>query len=367
MRTRAATLTEFGAPLEVRDVEVAEPGEGDVRVRILASGICGSDAKVQSGRNPLYPSPPVVLGHESAGVVDAVGRGVTTVVPGDHVLVAMNRACGRCAECARGRAHLCTDPARRAAISGRLADGRPPFVLDGREVPGFIGIGSFAGHVVVGEQMLVPVPADDFHDALALLTCAVVTGAGAVWNVARVRPGDSVLVVGCGGVGLNVVQAAALAGAGQVIAADTVAGKLELAQRLGATAVLPADEGLADRVHALEPAGVCHAFDATGADGVAARAMAATRPGATTVLVGSPAVATVAVPAGLLAAGRVLRGCVGGNAAPAADLPRLVELVRTGRFQLEPLVTERVVLDDVNTALDRLRAGQVARSLIVFD
>lgn len=371
MRTRAAVLLEFGAPLEIHEVEVADPGPDEVRVRILAAGVCGSDSKVQAGRNPLYPKTPVVLGHESVGVVESIGTGVTSVAPGDHVLISMNRACGRCAECGAGRAYLCTDPSRRLAVSGRRGDGRTPFRLAGREVPAFIGIGAFAEHVLVGASMLVPVPGDRYEDALALLTCAVVTGVGAVWHVANVRPGETVLIVGCGGVGLNVVQGAVLAGASRIIAVDTNTAKLESALQMGATDVLlpkgASDMTLAEQVAALEPGGVCHAFDATGADGMASSAMAATRPGGTTVLVGSPAASIMDVSTGLLFGGRVLRGCIGGNAVPAVDLPQLMRLVRAGRLRLEPLISERISLEQVNTAIERQRAGEVARSLIIFD
>ncbi|MEU6422915.1 alcohol dehydrogenase catalytic domain-containing protein [Streptomyces spiralis] len=367
MRSRAAVLVKFGAPLEIHEVEVADPGPDEVRVRILAAGVCGSDSKAQAGRNALYQEAPVVLGHESVGVVESVGAGVVSVAPGDHVLISMNRACGRCPECAAGRAYLCTDTSRRLAVSGRMGDGRAPFRLAGREVPAFIGIGSFAEHVLVGASMLVPVPAGHYEDALALLTCAVVTGVGAVRHVAGVRPGETVLVVGCGGVGLNVVQGAVLAGASRIIAVDTNAAKLESARQMGATDVLMPDGAMAEQVLALEPGGVCHAFDATGADGMVAAAMASTRPGGTTVLVGSPAARTVDVPPGLLFGGRVLRGCVGGNAVPAVDLPLLIRLLHAGRLRLEPLISERIQLEQVNDAIERQRAGEVARSLIVFD
>jgi Zn-dependent alcohol dehydrogenase len=176
-----------------------------------------------------------------------------------------------------------------------------------------------------------------------------------------------VLVVGCGGVGLVVVQAAVLAGAARVIAADTNPAKLDAALGLGATDVVLADDGLRDQVATLAPSGVDHAFDVTGAQGVAAEAMATTRPGGTTVLVGSPSAGDIAVSPALLFGGRVLRGCVGGNATPAVDLPRLLELVHGGRLPIEPLVSERVPLEEINEALARQQAGVVTRSLIVFD
>ena len=364
----AAVLTRFGAPLEICSVEVADPQPGEVRVRIRASGVCGSDSKVLAGSNPTYSTPPIVLGHESVGVVDAVGEGVHSVVPGDHALIGMNRWCGRCAQCGSGRAYLCTGRDRRLAIAGRSADGSTRLRMERQEVVPFIGIGSFAEYAVVGEEMLVVIPTREYRDDLALLACSVVTGVGAVRNVADVRPGDCVLVIGCGGVGLNVVQGAVLAGARTVIAVDTVTAKLDAAERLGATHRLLAGDDLAARVCGIEPGGVHHAFDVTGVPGIAATAMAATQPGGTTVLVGSPAAGTVLeLPPELLFADRRLRGCVGGNAAPAVDLPLLVRLVAAGRLSLEPLISERIGLEDINGAIERQRAGEVTRSLIVFD
>ncbi|MFD2469061.1 zinc-binding dehydrogenase [Amycolatopsis silviterrae] len=219
---------------------------------------------------------------------------------------------------------------------------------------------------MVGEEMLIPVPDGDFDASLALLACAVVTGTGAVWRGARVRPGETVLVVGCGGAGLAVVQAAVLAGAARVIAADVNPAKLHEARVAGARDAVDAGDSLSDAVGRLTSRGD-HAFDVTGAAGIAADAMAATKPGGTTVLVGSPVSAEIGVPSALLFGGRVLRGCVGGNANPAADLPNLIELVRTGRFSLDPLVSERVPIEEVNEALARQQARAVNRSLIVFD
>ncbi|MFC5950376.1 alcohol dehydrogenase catalytic domain-containing protein [Pseudonocardia lutea] len=365
MRMHAAVLSGFGSPLEVREVDLAPPGPGEVRVRIRASGICGSDAKVAAGLNPLYPEPGVVLGHESVGVVAEVGQGVDSVAVGDAVVIAMNRWCGRCRECARGRAYLCTGAARQNAIRGLLADGTSRLSLDGAPLLPFVGIGSFAEYTVVGESMLVRLGDVPIRPELALVACGVVTGVGAVRNVAGVAPGDTVLVVGCGGVGLAAVAGAALAGASRIVAADTVASKLDLAVAMGATDVVRAGDDLAERVADVVPGGVDHAFDVTGAPGVLARTMAATRPGGTTVLVGSPA-AAVEIPPVLFFGGRTVRGCVGGNAVPADDLPRLVDLVATGRLDLSPLVSETVGLAEVDAALARQKAGEVARSVIVF-
>ncbi|MFI6483975.1 alcohol dehydrogenase catalytic domain-containing protein [Nonomuraea sp. NPDC050663] len=352
MLTRAAVLTEFHAPLEIREVELADPGPGEVRVRIRASGICGSDLKAIDGKSPVVSQLPFVLGHESAGVVESVGDGVTALKPGDHVIIAMSGPCGRCRGCAGGEFHLCSGPARITAIMG----GPPRMTLDGAETRRFIGIGSFAEHTVVSERMCVKIAKDAPFAAMALLACGVVTGVGAVLNVARVQPGSSVLVVGCGGVGLNVIQGAVLAGATTIYAADIAEQKLKLAERFGAT---PVQEF---------PQNVDYAFDATGVPGVLAKAFAATRPGGTTVMVGSPPRGqNLEIDPSLLFASRRLMGTQGGDASPLRDLPMLAAQYMAGRLDLDGLITERVPLEDINAAVERVRQGSVARSVIVFD
>ncbi|WP_026341925.1 zinc-binding dehydrogenase [Actinomadura atramentaria] len=363
---RAALLRKFGAPLDLAEVTVAPPGPGEVLVRVAASGVCGSDLKAIAGTSPVVTHLPCVLGHESAGTVEAVGPGVASVRPGDAVVVAMNGPCGKCRECVRGRVHLCGGRARMAAIMGLTADGTTRLRAGGEVVRPYIGIGSFAEKAVVGEAMCVKVGKDDPLDLLALTACAVVTGVGAVLNTARVEPGASVLVVGCGGVGLNVVQGAVLAGATTIIAADIAESKLRLAREFGATHTIAADD-LADRVGAIVRGGADYAFDVTGVPGVLAAAFAATRPGGTTVMVGSPAAdAAVQIPPGLLFGSRRLMGTQGGDANPARDLPLLAALHRAGRLRLDALVSERLPLDAVNDAVRHVKEGGVARSVLVF-
>ena len=366
MRARAAVLTEFGVPLRLCEIEVAAPREGEVLVAITASGICGSDLKALDGGNPRVQNLPFILGHESAGVVAEIGPGVTLVRPGDHVVIAMNRPCGRCRGCARGQAYLCSDPARLNAIMGLMADGTTRLTLAGQSARPMIGVGSFAEYAVVAEAACVRVPADAPLDLLALIACGVVTGVGAVLNTARVEIGSSVLVVGCGGVGLNVVQGARLAGATTIIASDVMADKLELARRFGATHTVLADN-LLDQVNGVTRGGVDYAFDVTGSPGALTAAFEATRPGGTTVLVGSPPPGvTIGIAPQLLLGSRRLMGTQGGDAVPARDLPLLADLYRSGRLNLDDLVSERVPLDLLNEAIGRVRAGSVARSLIVF-
>ncbi|MEW9547737.1 alcohol dehydrogenase catalytic domain-containing protein [Nonomuraea sp. NPDC050783] len=362
MLMRAAVLTGFHDPLEIREVEIDDPGPGEVRVRVRASGVCGSDLKAIDGKSPVVREPPFVLGHESAGEVESVGAGVTTVEPGDRVIIAMNGPCGHCRHCGAGRFHLCSDPARLRAVMG----GEPRLRLAGREVRRFIGIGSFAEYAVVAETMCVKVPGTAPFAALCLLACGVVTGVGAVLNVARVRPGSSVLVVGCGGVGLNVIQGAVLAGATTIVAADVAERKLKLAERFGATHTLLAAD-LPRQVGELVRGGTDYAFDVTGVPGVLTEAFAATQPGGTTVMVGSPpAGRPVELDPGLLFASRRLMGTQGGDAAPHRDLPMLAGLYLRGRLDLDGLVSERLPLDAVNEAVTHAREGAVARTVITF-
>ncbi|MFC9977327.1 alcohol dehydrogenase catalytic domain-containing protein [Spirillospora sp. NPDC127200] len=363
---RAALLREFGAPLEIAEVAVADPGPGEVLVRVAASGVCGSDLKAIDGKSPVVTHLPCVLGHESAGVVERTGPGVSAVKPGDHVIIAMNGPCGRCRNCARGRAHLCSGKARMTAIMGLMADGTTRLSAGGETVRPYIGIGSFAEMAVVGEAMCVKVAPDAPLDLLALTACGVVTGVGAVLNTAAVEPGSSVLVVGCGGVGLNVVQGAVLAGATTIIAADVVESKLKLAEGFGATHTVLADD-LPKQVGAIVRGGADYAFDVTGVPEVLTKAFAATQPGGTTVMVGSPAAGkNLEIPPGTLFGSRRLMGTQGGDANPARDLPLLVDLYRRGRLDLDSLVSERVPLERINEAVAHVREGAVARSVVVF-
>lgn len=366
---RAAVLTKFGAPMEIREMEIGDPGPGEVLVKIAASGVCGSDLKALDGKSPVVRELPYVLGHESAGVVAKTGPGATSVKPGDHVIIAMNGPCGRCRNCAAGLFHLCGGAARMAAIMGLMADGTTRLRLDGAAARPMIGIGSFAEYAVVSEAMCVKVRRDVSLDVACLLACGVITGVGAVLNVAHVAPGSSVLVTGCGGVGLNVIQGAVLAGATTIIAADVAAAKLDLAKAFGATHTVLADgTGLAQQVADIAAGGVEYAFDATGAAAVVSQTFAATRPGGTTVMVGSPPPgARLDIDPAALLRSRRLMGCSGGDAAPHRDLPRLADLYARGRLRLDELVSERLPLERVNEAMAHVRAGSVARSVIVFD
>jgi S-(hydroxymethyl)glutathione dehydrogenase/alcohol dehydrogenase len=359
---RAAVLHEFGRPLAVEELELDPPKAGEVGVRMVASGVCHSDLHVAQGIHPT--SLPVVLGHEGAGVVEEVGSGVAGLRPGDHVLLTWLPYCGHCRQCIRGRPNICENTAWYDAT---MEDGTCRFHRDGQPVHHY-NTSSFAERSVVPARTAVKVDPSLPLSELALMGCAVMTGVGAVLNTARVRPGDSVAVVGCGGVGLNVVQGARIAGATTIVAVDVVSAKLELARELGATAVV--DASGADplgAVRELVPGGVDHAFEALGRPETIATTLELTCRGGQALLIGmAPPEARVGLDAlTMTLEERCVRGSWYGSCVPLRDLPLLVELYRDGRLVLEPLITT-CRLDDVNDAFQRMQAGETARSVIVF-
>jgi S-(hydroxymethyl)glutathione dehydrogenase / alcohol dehydrogenase len=376
---RAVVLTEIGAPMRVAEIELPDPGPGQVRVRLAAAGVCHSDLSLSNGtlRQPV----PAVLGHEGAGTVVAIGADVIGVAPGDRVVLNWSPACGECQFCRRGEGYLC--------IHGADAAGTHYASLAGSQTPLFAGLGTaaFATETVVPAGGVLPLPDDvPFQDA-ALLGCAVLTAYGAVNHAAGVQPGESVVVFGLGGVGLAVVQSARIAGAGPIIAVDVRSEKEKLARRLGATDFLVADppppthgnaaDGMAAnakpavprQVRELTGDGADHAIECVGRAATIRAAWSSTRRGGSTTVVGigraDDKVEFSALE--LFHFARTLRGCVYGNSNPAADLPVLAELVRTGRFDVSALVTDRIGLDDVPAAFERMSAGAGARSLIEFE
>jgi S-(hydroxymethyl)glutathione dehydrogenase/alcohol dehydrogenase len=359
---RAAVLHEFGQPLVVEDLELDPPRAGEVLVRFAASGVCHSDLHVAQGIHPT--SLPVVLGHEGAGVVEEVGSGVVGLQAGDHVLLTWLPYCGRCRECVRGRLSICENT---AWYDANLEDGTCRFHLNGQEVHHY-NTSSFAQRSVVPARTAIPVDPSLPLVELAVMGCAVMTGVGAVLNTARVRPGETVAVVGCGGVGLNVVQGARIAGASAIIAVDVVAAKLELARELGATAVVDASAGEpVARVHELIPGGVDHAFEALGRPETIETAVALAGRGGQAVLIGmAPPDARISIdPLTTTLEERCVRGSWYGSCVPLRDIPVLVDLYRDGRLRLDPLIT-RCGLDDVNDAFARMQGGETARSVIVY-
>jgi S-(hydroxymethyl)glutathione dehydrogenase/alcohol dehydrogenase len=366
MRVQAAVLRELGRPVEILDVELAPPQEGEALIRIAACGVCASDLHVVDGD---LPEPlPLVLGHEASGVVVDTGPGVRRVVPGDHVVLALVPSCGECETCRRGRPNFC-ELAGRMSAGGTLADGTSRLSLGGETIHHFNAVSSFAEYAVVPESVAVPIRQDVPLDVMALVGCAALTGWGAVTRIAGVEPGASVAVVGCGGVGLAIVQAARIAGAARIVAIDTQPEKLELAERLGATASYRArpTADTARRVRQLTDGGVDFAFEAIGSAETIRSAWDALRPGGTAVVVGIPPKgAVVEIDTWGFINEKSLKGCFLGSARIEEDIPRLVDLYAAGKVRLDELVTDRIALADLPTAFERLRAGEVVRQLVVL-
>ena len=357
---RAAVLREPGGEVAVEEIRLLEPGPGRARVRLTATGVCHSDLSLANGT--LAQKLPAVLGHEAAGRVVAVGAGVTSVSAGDPVLLSWLPACRECWWCVHGEPYLC-------ARAGDAA-GEPYAELgDGTQLYPGLGVAGFASETVVQERALLRLPDGVDLERAALLGCAVLTGVGAITHAAHVQPGDSVAVIGLGGVGLCAVQGARLAGAAQVIAVDPSPAKEELARRLGATEFLQPGAELGRKVRALtDGRGVDHAIECVGRAETIRTAWSITRRGGQAIVVGlGPKTEVVSFNALEVAHfARGLRGCMFGNADPAVDVPPLLEHVSAGRLELDALVTRRITLDDIPSAFDDMRAGAGARSLVVF-
>jgi S-(hydroxymethyl)glutathione dehydrogenase/alcohol dehydrogenase len=349
-----------GASLD--EVEVDDPQAGEVRITMAASGICGSDLHVLHGRTTAGVFP-CVLGHEGAGVVESVGAGVNGYEPGTRVIVGMGASCGRCARCAVGDAVLCEDPGRGNRLRGLMGDGSARLHRDGEVVHPFVGCGTLAEHVVLPAHELIPLPDGVPFEVACLTACGVTTGLGAVFNVARVEPGSTALVVGCGGVGLNVIQGLRLSGASRVIATDTNPAKLALAERMGATDVVAS----LSEVGALLPRGVDYAFEVVGVPELVVEALELTRPGGTCVAVGSnPPGSVFQVPAATLFPQRRLLGCMAGGNVPRREIPRILDLYRAGRLDLNTLVGTTLPFDKVDEAIAIAESGDVARAVVTF-
>jgi NDMA-dependent alcohol dehydrogenase len=364
---KAAVLYEVKQPLRVEDVDLDGPHDGEVLVRIGAAGVCHSDYHFMNG--DLTVGLPCVLGHEGAGVVEEVGRGVTTVRPGDHVVLVFRPNCGHCEFCSQGRPALCW-MAAQIRNTGRLLDGTSRLSRGGSEIKHFLGVSCFAERTVVPEQGVVPIPKDVPMEVAALVGCAVMTGVGAVMNTARVNAGAGVLVIGVGGVGLNCVMGAALVGAHPIIVADLVDSKLETAMDFGAThAVNASTQDLVESVRELTNGeGVDFSFEAIGNPKAMTQAFQSLRRGGVATAVGIvPAGSEMTVSAGdLVYMEKTLKGSYYGSTRPQADMPRLLQLYKAGKLPVDRLISRRYRLDQVNEAYDALLAGEVARSVLML-
>ncbi|MDP9073293.1 MAG: Zn-dependent alcohol dehydrogenase [Actinomycetota bacterium] len=365
----AAVLMRVGQPLEIHtDIEVDAPHSGEVKVRMAASGVCHSDLSMQQGT--MLTVTPIVLGHEGSAVIEEVGEGVNDLATGDHIVISWIPQCGACYFCTRGQAELCAESVM-ALAGGSLLDGTTRFRSNGQPLYQVGAAGTFSEVSVIPATSAVKIPADLDLTVAALLGCAVLTGVGAALNTAQIRPGDTVAVVGCGGVGLNVIQGARIAGAGEIVAVDVNPIKLELARRFGATATV--DAGEADPVAAVMAMsgqrGADVAFEVIGLQRTIDQTIALTRRGGQAVMVGVATLdAVVNVPSffGLVLAEKTIRGCWYGSSDVQRDVPRLIELYRHGRLMLDELISHTISVDQVNRALDAIRAGQVARSVIQY-
>jgi len=355
---KAAVFHGGNRPVSIVDVGLREPGPGEVRVAIRAAGLCHSDLSVIDGTIP-YPTP-VVLGHEGAGVVEAVGVGVQSLKEGDAVVLSTLAHCGRCAACEVGRPTEC-----RNAPNPKDTQ---PFVLDGRPAYQFANVSAFTERTVVREQSAIPIDPRVPFDRAALIGCGIMTGVGAVLNRARVEAGASMAVFGLGGIGLSCVQGGILAGAAKIIAVDVVAAKLELARQLGATHTIDAsrDEPVA-AVRELTRGGADYTFEAVGNLAVIRQALDALGPGGALTIVGVPKLGSSAeFVVQALYQNKAILGCRYGTARPRRDFPMLADLYLAGRLKIDELITRRYALDELAGAVAALQRGELARGVFML-
>src|SRR5216117_1716555 len=365
MRATAAVMYEVKKPLAVEEVELLEPRAHEVLVKWAANGVCHSDYHVMNGDVP-HPLP-VVLGHEAAGVVLSVGPFVESVKPGDHVCSSYIPSCGKCSYCIGGQPTMC---ALRDKPRWLMLDGTTRFRKNGTSLNHYLQVGGYATHSVLMEESVIPIRKDAPLDVVCLVSCGVLAGAGPVFNRAKVPPGASVAVWGCGGVGLNTIQAARLVGAGKIIAVDVMPQKLAWAEEFGATHVVDASqEDPVARVHALAGGGgVDFAFELVGTQTTIEQAVLATHRGGTAVVVGvCPAGTKISLDPALFLQQRVLTGTSFGGGHQRTDVPLLIDLFMDGKYQLKELVTRRLPLAELNHAFDLMLRGEVKRSVVVYE
>ena len=361
---KAAVMRANNAPLELEDVQIDSPGPGEVLVKTVASGICHSDLTVLEGGLPLPP--PCILGHEPAGIVEQVGDGVGDFAPGDHVIGCLSSWCGVCKFCTAGRPYLCPQQfaGRPAGSKSRLSN------QDGEPIFQFANLSSFAETMLCPERSLVKIRDDMPLDRASLIGCGVTTGLGAALNTVDIPAGASVVIIGCGGVGLSELQGARIGGAGKIIAVDTKVWKLDLAQKLGATDCVDATAGdPVGAVQELTGGGADFVFECIGLVPTVQQAVAMTGRGGTTVLVGVvPIMETAAIsPADLTLQEKKITGSFMGSNRFRFDMPKYIEFYLDGRLHLDEMISSRIKLDQVNDGLDLMRKGEAARQVIVFD
>ncbi len=359
---KAAVLHAPRQPMTIEQISIDKPQRREVLVRTAAAGLCHSDLHFIEG---AYPTPvPVVLGHESAGIVEAVGEDVTYVKPGDHVITCLSVFCGHCEFCLSGHLSICQDPKVKLlpGVAKRLH-------WKGEHLNQFLNLSSFAEQMVVHEHALVKVREDMPLDLASLIGCSVITGYGAVVHTAKIEPGCTVAIFGAGGIGLATINAAAIAGAGRIIAIDKDPFKLGLAKQFGATDAVDANEAdTVKRVVAMSNGGVHHSFECIGLKQTAEQSFSVLRSGGCATLIGMIPVGTKIELHGVdFLRERRIQGCMMGSNRFRTDMPRLIEFFMQGRLHLKEMVSARIKLEDINQGFAALKAGGIARNVIVFD
>jgi len=359
---KAAVLQEIPGQLVIDDVQIDKPGPREVLIKTSAAGCCHSDLHFMEGKYP-YPTP-AVLGHESAGIVEAVGSDVTYVKPGDHVITCLSVFCGQCDFCIAGKPNLCTKEATR-----RPFDQPQRLSKDGTPVFQFLDLSSFAEQMLVHEGAIVKIRDDMPLDRAALIGCGVTTGLGAVLNTAGVRAGETVAVIGCGGVGLSAIQGAAIAGAGRIIAVDMVESKLKLAESMGATDLVNAkDVDAVGTVVEMTGGGVDHAFEAIGLKVAAEQAFNMIKNGGCATVIGMiPIGQTVELQGFQFLMEKKIQGSNMGSNKFRIDMPKYVDMYLSGKLNLDDMISARLSLNEINSAFDSMKTGEIARDVIIFD
>ena len=361
---KAAILNDYQQPLSVEQVRIDPPGPGEVKVRVGATGVCHSDYHIIKGE--WRYGVPMLLGHEAAGVVEELGRDVEGLEVGDHAVLSFRPNCGRCRLCALGRSVMCEGYSGNRFL---MHDGTARVHRDGQDLLVLGRMGSFAEYVVIPAEQVVAVRKDVPMDVLALIGCAVTTGVSAVINAAKVEPGSTVAVIGCGGVGLNVIQGAALVNAGKIVAVDLLDNKLEFARQFGATHTVNATQGDAvQQVRELTGGGVDYAFEVIGNGKTVEQAVQMTRAAGTACIVGmAPQNSQSTIdPLVFVMKETKLIGTWYGSARPRIDFPRLIELMLDGKLKVNELISRRYTLEQINEGFERLGRGEVARGVITF-
>lgn len=360
---RAAVLHAHNTPLAIEELTLDDTGPGEVLVRSVASGLCHSDLLVIEGQRPAWPLP-IVLGHETSGIVEQVGSDVVNVAVGDRVVTCSSAFCGRCEWCVKGRPNACVNKGYTRP------SGMPPRLTshDGVTVNAYVGLGGFAEKILCTASAVTRLPDGIPLDLAAVLGCAVVTGIGAVLNTAKVSLGETVAVIGCGGVGLNAIQAAALMNASAVIAVDIHAHKLELAMIFGATHTVDAsNDDPVEAVRRITGDGVDHAIEAAGLPSTIEQAFSMLRFGGTATVVGVSADSHVSIPNTALISEKKLQGSLMGSNRFVLDIPRYAQLYTSGKLKLDELLARRIPLDEINDGFSELARSDVARNVVMFD